>query len=40
MRIPGISGVVALFLAAPTVAFAQASITGTVRDTSGAVLPA
>jgi hypothetical protein len=31
--------VVALFLAAAPNAFAQASITGTVRDTSGAVLP-
>jgi len=31
--------VVALFLVTPTVVFAQASITGTVRDTSGAVLP-
>jgi hypothetical protein len=40
MRTPGIPWVVvALFLVTPTVAFAQASITGTVRDTSGAVLP-
>ena len=31
--------VVALFLAAAPKVFAQASITGTVRDTSGAVLP-
>src|ERR1700720_2337594 len=32
--------VVALtFLVVPTAAYAQASITGTVRDTSGAVLP-
>jgi hypothetical protein len=30
---------VALFLAVPVPLFAQASITGTVRDTSGAVLP-
>jgi hypothetical protein len=29
----------ALFVVAPSSAFAQASITGTVRDTSGAVLP-
>jgi len=28
-----------LFVLAPTTAWAQASITGTVRDTSGAVLP-
>ena len=40
MRIPGaVSLVLALFLAAAPSAFAQASITGTVRDTSGAVLP-
>jgi hypothetical protein len=40
MRKPGIAWVViALFLVTPTVVFAQASITGTVRDTSGAVLP-
>ena len=40
MRTPGIAGVViALFLVTPAVVFAQASITGTVRDTSGAVLP-
>jgi hypothetical protein len=31
--------VVALFLLAPTGVFAQASVTGTVRDSSGAVLP-
>src|SRR5687768_17892258 len=31
--------VVAVLVAAPSVAFAQASITGVVRDTSGAVLP-
>jgi hypothetical protein len=31
--------VVAVLLAAPSAVFAQASITGTVRDTSGAVLP-
>jgi hypothetical protein len=30
---------IALFTAAPTLAYAQASITGVVRDTSGAVLP-
>ncbi len=40
MRTPGIPWVVlALFLVTPNVVFAQASITGTVRDTSGAVLP-
>jgi hypothetical protein len=40
MRTSGAAGlVVALFLAAAPSAFAQASITGTVRDTSGAVLP-
>ena len=40
MRIPGTAWVViALFLVTPAVVFAQASITGTVRDTSGAVLP-
>jgi hypothetical protein len=40
MRIPGaVSLVLAGFLAAAPSAFAQASITGTVRDTSGAVLP-
>ena len=40
MRIPGsVSLVLALILAAAPSAFAQASITGTVRDTSGAVLP-
>jgi hypothetical protein len=40
MRTPGIAGVVvALFLVTPAVVFAQASITGTVRDTWGAVLP-
>ena len=40
MRTPGTAWVVvALFLVTPSVAFAQASITGTVRDTSGAVLP-
>ena len=40
MRTPGIAWVViALFLVTPAVVFAQASITGTVRDTSGAVLP-
>jgi hypothetical protein len=40
MRIPGtVCLVVALFLVAAPKAFAQASITGTVRDTSGAVLP-
>src|SRR5262245_29375035 len=31
--------VVALAVFAPAIAFAQASITGTVKDTSGAVLP-
>ena len=40
MRILGATLVlVALFVVAPSSAFAQASITGTVRDTSGAVLP-
>jgi carboxypeptidase family protein len=40
MRIPGaVSLVLAGFLAAAPSAFAQASITGTVRDSSGAVLP-
>src|SRR6185503_2161493 len=40
MRTPGrVWVVVALFLVTPSVVFAQASITGTVRDTSGAVLP-
>jgi len=40
MRTPGaVWVVVALFLGTPALAFAQASITGTVRDTSGAVLP-
>ena len=40
MRTPGTAWVLAaLFLVAPAVVFAQASITGTVRDTSGAVLP-
>ena len=40
MRTPGTAWVVvALFLVTPSVVFAQASITGTVRDTSGAVLP-
>src|SRR5688572_24462337 len=40
MRIPGsVSLILALILAAAPSAFAQASITGTVRDTSGAVLP-
>src|SRR6187455_2058967 len=31
--------VVALAVLMPTIAFAQATITGTVKDTSGAVLP-
>src|SRR5688572_11401195 len=40
MRILGATCLlVALFVVAPSSAFAQASITGTVRDTSGAVLP-
>jgi hypothetical protein len=40
MRIPGAAClVVALFLTAASSAFGQASITGTVKDTSGAVLP-
>jgi hypothetical protein len=40
MRTPGTAWVViAWFLVTPAVVFAQASITGTVRDTSGAVLP-
>jgi hypothetical protein len=39
MRISGAACLLALFLMAPSSAFAQASITGIVRDTSGAVLP-
>src|SRR5512144_847232 len=39
MRAPWISLVVSAWLFAPAVAFAQASITGVVKDTSGAVLP-
>jgi carboxypeptidase family protein len=39
MRTAGVCVVVVLFLAAPHSVFAQASLTGTVRDTSGAVLP-
>src|SRR4051812_46421193 len=40
MRITSTVGLVlALFLVTPSIAFAQASITGIVRDTSGAVLP-
>src|SRR5688500_2320888 len=40
MRILGATCVlVGLFVVAPSSAFAQASITGTVKDTSGAVLP-
>ena len=35
----GILGVLAVGLYLPPMAFAQASITGTVKDTSGAVLP-
>ena len=34
-----IVNVVALAVLMPTIAFAQATITGTVKDTSGAVLP-
>ena len=33
------AGALMLLALAPAVAFAQASITGVVRDTSGAVLP-
>ena len=39
MRAPWAPLVVFVWLLAPAVAFAQASITGVVRDTSGAVLP-
>jgi hypothetical protein len=40
MRTPGAAACLfAFFLVAPSSAFAQASITGTVRDSSGAVLP-
>jgi hypothetical protein len=39
MRTTGAACLLALFLMAPSSAFAQASITGIVRDTSGAVLP-
>jgi hypothetical protein len=39
MRITRAACLLALLLAAPSIAFAQASITGTVRDSSGAVLP-
>ena len=40
MRRPGAASlVVVLFLLVPTCVFAQASVTGTVRDSSGAVLP-
>src|SRR5262245_28940172 len=38
-RLMGIVSVVALAVFVPSVAFAQATITGTVKDTSGAVLP-
>jgi hypothetical protein len=38
-RLDAVYLVTALFLAAPSPLLAQASITGTVRDTSGAVLP-
>ena len=38
-RLMGIVSVVALAVFIPSVAFAQATITGTVKDTSGAVLP-
>jgi hypothetical protein len=38
-RVVGIVHVVALALLLPTIAFAQATITGIVKDTSGAVLP-
>ena len=34
-----LTALAAVVLLAPTTAFAQASLTGTVRDTSGAVLP-
>jgi hypothetical protein len=35
----GIACVFAMLVLVPSMAFAQASITGTVKDTSGAVLP-
>ena len=38
-RLVRIVPVVALAVLLPTIAYAQASITGTVKDTSGAVLP-
>jgi hypothetical protein len=38
-RSGALSLVVALFLLAPTYVFAQAAVTGTVRDSSGALLP-
>jgi len=38
-RFAGIAQVAALMVLLPTIAFAQATITGTVKDTSGAVLP-
>src|SRR5262245_65231495 len=38
-RLAGIVHVVALAVLLPTIAYAQATITGTVKDSSGAVLP-
>ena len=38
-RLLGIAPIVALAVLLPTIAYAQATITGTVKDTSGAVLP-
>src|SRR5262245_27451316 len=38
-RLAGIVHVVALAVLLPSIAYAQASITGTVKDSSGAVLP-
>src|ERR671939_680855 len=39
MRMGVSLGLVAFLLAAPTIAFAQGTITGVVKDSSGAVLP-
>jgi len=39
MRVALRCAVVLVWTALPSLAFAQASITGTVKDTSGAVLP-
>ena len=38
-RLAGVVSVVALAVLLPTIAYAQATITGTVKDSSGAVLP-